>query len=179
MKWLKDWWLSKWNSNVIERSLKKHLHQAAIIKQRVNKKVNKQRVNKKVNGVYTVDDLNSKPGNAIYVIHPYKLQGIWVFDDAAKDIVKEPFVSGADELLDFLSEYSMKCTVVFSGDKFPEAKFKLKKTVEEGQGAWYSLIQLATNADTKDIVIKSGWLCAVVRQYFNGEVPDEIFLCTK
>ena len=41
--------------------------------------------------------------NAICVIHPYKDQGTWVFDDPAVDLVKEPFVAGADEIIDRLT----------------------------------------------------------------------------
>lgn len=38
--------------------------------------------------------------NAINVIAPYKYLGIWVFDDAKAGLVQEPFVEGADVIID-------------------------------------------------------------------------------
>jgi putative methionine-R-sulfoxide reductase with GAF domain len=34
--------------------------------------------------------------NSIFVIKPYKWEGMWVFDDPKLGLVKEPFVGGAD-----------------------------------------------------------------------------------
>jgi len=30
---------------------------------------------------------------------PYRLEGVWVFDDAVTGLVREPFISGADKIL--------------------------------------------------------------------------------
>ena len=38
--------------------------------------------------------------NSIFVIKPYKWEGLWVFDDANVSLVKEPFVGGADTMID-------------------------------------------------------------------------------
>ena len=38
--------------------------------------------------------------NAIHVIKPYKWSGLWVFDDERVDLDKEPFVAGADTMID-------------------------------------------------------------------------------
>src|SRR4249919_3679921 len=38
--------------------------------------------------------------NAINVIAPYKSLGMWVFDDPRVGLVQEPFVSGADSMID-------------------------------------------------------------------------------
>ena len=38
--------------------------------------------------------------NAINVICPYKYNGVWVFDDPARGLVREPFVAGADKMID-------------------------------------------------------------------------------
>ena len=43
--------------------------------------------------------------NAVSVIFPYRLEGVWVFDDAAAGLVREPFISGADIILDVLTEH--------------------------------------------------------------------------
>jgi len=41
--------------------------------------------------------------NAVPVIFPYRLERVWVFDDATADLVREPFISGADNILDVLT----------------------------------------------------------------------------
>ena len=38
--------------------------------------------------------------NAINVIKPDKWNGMWVFDDQRVDLDKEPFVAGADTMID-------------------------------------------------------------------------------
>ena len=38
--------------------------------------------------------------NAINVISPYKYLGMWVFDDERVGLVQEPFVAGADTMID-------------------------------------------------------------------------------
>jgi hypothetical protein len=38
--------------------------------------------------------------NAINVISPYKHLGMWVFDDARVGLAQEPFVAGADTMID-------------------------------------------------------------------------------
>src|SRR5437762_1661668 len=38
--------------------------------------------------------------NSLMVIVPYKYEGLWVFDDAAVGLSKEPFIAGIDTLID-------------------------------------------------------------------------------
>jgi hypothetical protein len=38
--------------------------------------------------------------NAINVIAPYRYLNTWVFDDARVGLVQEPFISGADSIID-------------------------------------------------------------------------------
>ena len=40
--------------------------------------------------------------NAINVIAPYKWMGMWVFDDPRAELDKEPFVAGADIMMECL-----------------------------------------------------------------------------
>ncbi len=40
--------------------------------------------------------------NSICAIHPYKYEGLWVFDDPHVGLVKEPFVAGADTIIDLM-----------------------------------------------------------------------------
>ncbi len=41
--------------------------------------------------------------NVLSIIHPYKHNGTWVFDDERVGLDKEPFVSGADVIIDRLT----------------------------------------------------------------------------
>lgn len=93
--------------------------------------------------------------NAINVIHPYKYKGQWVFDDKSKDLDKEPFVAGADTLLDILTDNANECTVIFSKTKFPDAQFSLEKIEEDGaDGTFYKY-------DNHML-----WLCPALLKYF-------------
>lgn len=38
--------------------------------------------------------------NSLFVIAPYKYEGMWVFDDPAVDLSKEPFIAGIDMMID-------------------------------------------------------------------------------
>ena len=38
--------------------------------------------------------------NSIFVIKPYKWEGLWVYDDPNVGLDKEPFVGGADTMID-------------------------------------------------------------------------------
>jgi hypothetical protein len=40
--------------------------------------------------------------NNLNIIIPYKWEGMWVFDDPRVGLDKEPFVSGADDMIDIL-----------------------------------------------------------------------------
>ena len=42
--------------------------------------------------------------NAINIIAPYKYLGMWVFDDPRLGLVQEPFVAGADTMIDRVTE---------------------------------------------------------------------------
>src|SRR5260370_40099602 len=61
--------------------------------------------------------------NVVSVIFPYRLEGVWVFDAAAPGLVPEPFISGADKILDVLTERipdaANGCKIIFSARPFP------------------------------------------------------------
>lgn len=42
--------------------------------------------------------------NAMMVIFPYRHNGLWVFDDDAAGLVKEPFAFGVPEMIDRIIE---------------------------------------------------------------------------
>jgi hypothetical protein len=42
--------------------------------------------------------------NSVMAIHPYKANGLWVFDDTAVGLRQEPFVAGADAIIERMVE---------------------------------------------------------------------------
>ena len=81
--------------------------------------------------------------NSIFVIKPYKWNGMWVFDDERVGLDKEPFVAGADTMID--TAVKLKCIprpehgflMVFSADPFPDADFDLDWDREDSGGNVY------------------------------------------
>src|SRR5205807_10616266 len=57
------------------------------------------------------------------VIVPYKYEGLWVFDDAAVGLSKEPFIAGIDTLIDkataSIPDAQHGFRAIFSGTQFP------------------------------------------------------------
>jgi hypothetical protein len=106
--------------------------------------------------------------NFLLVIHPYKHDGVWVFDDPAVGLVKEPFVAGADVILDKLTAHipnaAAGVTVLFSANPFPGAKYEFHWRREEFGGHWY--------ADPASGL--EGWLCPALFKYFD-KAPDRIY----
>ena len=105
--------------------------------------------------------------NSIQMIHPYSHEGMWVFDDAAVGLVKEPFVSGADRIIDRLVEQVPDAhngfILIFSELPFPGHQVSLEWLREECGGNVYRCNEL-------DMV---GWLCPALLQYFN-DPPKQI-----
>ena len=79
--------------------------------------------------------------NAINLIVPYRYQGMWVFDDARVGLDKEPFVSGADVIIDLLVADILNAQkgfrLLFSATPFPGLQVKLEWSREEYGGNWY------------------------------------------
>ncbi|NBC46902.1 MAG: hypothetical protein GVY22_02680, partial [Gammaproteobacteria bacterium] len=77
--------------------------------------------------------------NALNVIHPYKWQGLWVFDDDRVGLDKEPFVEGADTIIDKalaakgIPEPEDGFRLLFSAGPFPRYDLKFD-WVREGDG---------------------------------------------
>ena len=98
--------------------------------------------------------------NAIGLIAPYKHQGMWVFDDAAAGLSKEPFIAGIDKMIDRLvapiPDAENGFRLLFSAAPFPGYMVELKWRREEYGGNWY----YAPEFDME------GWLCPALFKYF-------------
>ena len=82
--------------------------------------------------------------NAIMIIKPYKYAGTWVFDDENTGLVREPFVSGADDIIDVMvgdiegSEAGFALTL--SHLEFPGHELELVRQHEEAGGCMLVLV---------------------------------------
>ena len=76
--------------------------------------------------------------NELMAIHPYKASGMWVFDDPAVGLRQEPFISGADAIIDRLvkgiPDAESGFTLVFSAQPFPGAKLNSSGVVKSSAG---------------------------------------------
>ena len=74
---------------------------------------------------------------------PYNYNGMWVFDDERVDLDKEPFVSGADTMIDTaiaikgIQNADSGFLLVFSEFPFPDADFEINWDREEAAGNVY------------------------------------------
>jgi hypothetical protein len=106
--------------------------------------------------------------NAIGVIFPYKHSGVWMFDDATVGLLREPFVSGAPEIIERLVAKIPSAkdgfALYFSEAPFPRHQAELIWVREEYGGNWYRL-----NGTGLD-----GWLCPALFKYFST-APARIY----
>lgn len=104
--------------------------------------------------------------NAIRVLAPYKYEGMWVFDDPAVGLVREPFVAGIDTMIDRLvvsiPDAAAGFRLIFSPTPFPGYTVKLEWRREEFGGNWYYSPQFEME----------GWLCPALFKYFNLAPPE-------
>jgi hypothetical protein len=103
--------------------------------------------------------------NAIIAIHPYKADGLWVFDDPGVGLRREPFVSGADLIIDRLAaslpDAERGFTLIFSAQPFPGFQQEFQWRRAEMGGNWYY-------SPTLDM---EGWLCPALFKYFDAAPP--------
>jgi hypothetical protein len=107
--------------------------------------------------------------NAINTIMPYRYLGKWVFDDPRVGLVQEPFVAGADTMIDRIvagipnAEHGF--TMLFSAVPFPGHQHRLEWRRNDGWSNWYYSCELQME----------GWLCPALLRYF-ADAPKEIFV---
>ena len=110
--------------------------------------------------------------NEINVIAPYKYLGMWVFDDPKVGLVQEPFVGGADTLIDRMVDAipnpESGFAMVFSAKSFPGHQYRFEWRGPEGSGNLYHSPDF--NMD--------GWLCPALLRYFENP-PMELYVQIK
>ena len=109
--------------------------------------------------------------NSLNVIFPYKQYGMWVFDDERVGLAAEPFVSGADVILEILAEPIPNADkgfrLLFSATPFPGCQMKLDWLREDEfrTGNWYQW----AGTDLE------GWLCPALFKYFE-QAPLNLYI---
>jgi len=107
--------------------------------------------------------------NVINVIEPYWHLEMWVFDDPRVGLSAEPFVGGADAMIERatanIPDARRGFVMVFSRVSFPGCQFRLEWRREDGAGNVYY---------SPDLDLE-GWLCPALLRYFETR-PSEIFV---
>ena len=111
--------------------------------------------------------------NSLNAIMPFKRHGLWVFNDKAKKLEFEPFVCGADTMIDRVTATIPKAEngfwLLFSASGFPDAQFHLEwEQPGDGGGNWYTEKSLDMRC----------WLCPALLKYFDT-APKEIWVQVK
>ncbi len=108
-------------------------------------------------------------GNAIMVIKPYLWNGMWVFDDEAVGLRREPFVAGMDAIIEHavteIPNAAQGFLAVFSAGPFPGAQIVLELLRPQGTGHVYRWAE--HNME--------GWLCPALLKYFQ-EPPKTLHI---
>ena len=106
--------------------------------------------------------------NALRVIHPYKYEDMWVFDDDRAGLVQKPFDSGADVIIErmvaTIPNAEAGFSLIFSAQPFPGYQSRLEWRREEHGGNWYF---------SPDLNLE-GWLCPALFKYFD-KAPKELY----
>lgn len=111
--------------------------------------------------------------NSIRVIHPYQEYGALVFDDADVGLRKEPFVMGADFVLEVAARAfgadPAHFTLLFSDIPFPSHQATAEWIEGGGGGAgdWYRV-------ELPELGQHDAWLCPALLKYFPA-APSRIF----
>ena len=108
--------------------------------------------------------------NSIFVIYPFRKHGTWVFNDEVKNLVEEPFVFGADIIINKIVNdiNCQQCKFIFSTSELPEYDTVLEKVNTNSKiniGTYYRC------SKTKLV----GWLCPALSLYYK-ESPEKIYV---
>ena len=106
--------------------------------------------------------------NNLIAIYPYKFEGLWVFDDQKVGLDQEPFISGADVILDRMTAQIPNAEkgfrLLFSAAPFPGFSAEFEWRREEAGGNWYYSRALQLE----------GWLCPALFRYFEA-APQRLY----
>jgi hypothetical protein len=97
---------------------------------------------------------------------------MWVFDDPDVGLVREPFVAGMPEIIDYLvrniPDAHLGFNMLWSDRPFPGTTLVLEREREQEGGNWYRWRETGAQ----------GWLCPALLLYFNP-APDRLYIEVK
>lgn len=115
--------------------------------------------------------------NSIFVIKPYKWNGMWVFDDESVGLDREPFVAGADTMIDTavqlkgIQNADDGFLMIFSAGPFPDADFDLEWVrAESGGNVYTGRFEVEGGAQEME-----GWLCPALNLYY-PDAPKKLWV---
>lgn len=110
--------------------------------------------------------------NSIFVIKPYRWNGQWVFDESERNLNREPFVAGADVMIDRavadIPNAEDGFIMIFSAKPFPCTQIVLEWRREELGGNVYYWREQGIEC----------WLCPALFAFFS-EAPKKLFVQVK
>lgn len=121
--------------------------------------------------------------NSLFQLHAYRHNDMWVFDDAERNLVAEPFVQGADVLFDIMSGNVLpgidntKCSIVFSANPIPNHDIHVKHVEDLGVGNG-DVYEVAKGYNIEGFMSFTGfqfWLCPALLAFF-AEAPKDIYV---
>lgn len=108
-------------------------------------------------------------GNSIHRVLVRAVDGLWVYDDPSFGVQEQPFVFGAnlilEKMVDRVEGIRDRLNLVFSSIPFPGSEFCFVFVREETEGFVYRW-------EEKNL---QGWLSPSLRNYFQ-EPPPKIYL---
>ena len=110
--------------------------------------------------------------NSILKITAYKHQGQWVFDDDDGGLIKEPFVAGADTLLDIISKDKNAASLLFSARDFPKVTHAIRRVSESAQAIGGGTDYMYEAPGMYPLPV---WLCPALFKFFE-EAPETIYV---
>lgn len=97
---------------------------------------------------------------------------MWVFDDAAVGLDKEPFVEGADTAIDLavaaqgIEDAANGFRLLFSDEAFPGYQLRFDRVRADDGGHWYRCDAMPDAGE--------GWLCPALFCYFE-QAPEHLY----
>lgn len=121
--------------------------------------------------------------NSLFTINAYRKHHMWMFDDESRDIKEEPFVFGADLMLDYasgsvkpdgsLDESKDECTIVFSATPMPKNDIHIRLYEPDGMdGHFYEVVKFDQWQEGEGFQF---WLCPALLAFFD-KAPENIYV---
>ena len=103
-------------------------------------------------------NLKDKTKNQINVLHIFKENGVWMFNDEEIGLFKEPFVSSMGDIIEMFVDGRDKFKAFISHSPIHQGTLILQR-IEDGMDGLYRIY----DNDPSSVI---GWLCPALLKYF-------------